>query len=455
VATIEIPFATQEGRSVVRQNSQEFLLNMFAEIEVTGRQKLIRRQRPGLKAKQALIGTARAVEQFKGKQYIVSEDRFYTYDGTSLIQRGTLGTTSGRCTIIFNDNEDVLISDGSTGYLWKDGTFKAISAPVQIGTLAYQGGFGIFNVPGTGQFYVTGLNDFSSVDALDFATAESYGDNLVRVFVDHNELWLFGTNSTEVWQLSGSADFPFARFTNAQIERGTVAPFSVGADDNTVFWLGDDKVVYRADGYRPMRVSTHPIERLIAKVGNTALEKADAVFYTLGGHKFYTLNFPGELTVQYNIATGFWNVCRTYGHDDWQVLGSAGHYSDYLLTPTALVELVPGLSTDEGAIMERGGISGPMESNGKRITIRSFLLDAEMGRARINQNANVMLRLARDGETFGNERWRSLGATGEYRRRAMWRNLGVGRKPAVSFMVTDNVEFAIVGAAADIDVADF
>lgn len=449
---LELPFATQEGESVVEQNSRETLINMFAEVEVSGRRRLIRRQRPGLKSALTKAGEKRCIERHKGKHYAVIDDKLYRFDGT-LTELGTLSTSTGRCTMIFNDNDEIMVSDGRNGHYYNGTALSSVTSPVNIGPLTYMSGFGVFPKPNAGQFYITPLNDFSTVDALDFATAEAYSDNLKRVFADHSELWLFGTISTEVWQLSGGSDFPFSRFTNAQIERGILAPFSVVADDNTVFWLGDDGVFYRAEGYRPQRISTHPVERAVEALSDSVKENADAFIYTVGGHKFYTIRFEDELTLQFNIATRFWNRARTFGNDDWQILGSAGRITDYYLTPAGIVELDTSLNTDEGGIMERGGISAPLYAGGNRITVNSFYLDCEVGRAGIGKDANVMLRVARDGETFGNERWRSLGATGDYTRRATWRNLGQGRSFMIEAMMTDDVPFAIVGADAEIQVS--
>lgn len=450
---IEVPFATYEGQSVVEQNSREQLINMFAEVEISGRKKLIRRQRPGVAVSLANTGEKRCIERHKGIHYAVIGASLYRYQGGALTELGTISSSTGRCTMIFNDNDQIMVSDGADAWYYNGTTLAAVTSSVHVGHLAYISGYGVFNRPETGQFYVTGLNDFSTVDALDFASAESYPDFLKRPFVDHNEVWLFGEDSTEVWQLSGGADFPFSRFTNAQLERGIMAPFSVVAEDNTVFWLGDDGVFYRADGYRPVRFSTHPVERLVQNVSEEARKNADAFIYTVGGHKFYTISFAGELTLQFNIATNFWNRARSYGHSDWRIIGSAGHHSDYFMTPTAIATLDTSVSTDEGGIMERGGVSAPGYAEGNRIIVRSFFLDAEMGRAPINKASEVMLRVARDGETFGNERWRSLGPTGDYKRRAMWRNLGMGRKWVFEFMFTDPAEFAVVATHADIAVA--
>ncbi|MGL5733300.1 MAG: hypothetical protein ACRCYS_00420, partial [Beijerinckiaceae bacterium] len=60
---LEVPFSNQEGQSSVEQNSRETLVNMFAEIEVTGRKRLIRRQRAGLKRFISNVEEKRCIEK--------------------------------------------------------------------------------------------------------------------------------------------------------------------------------------------------------------------------------------------------------------------------------------------------------------------------------------------------------------------------------------------------------
>ncbi len=449
---IDVPFAHQSAESAIQQSSREKLVNMYAEIEVSGRgvQKLLRRQRAGTVNAYARTGEKRAIEELNGIHYVVVDDTAYTWDGTTLTSIGTLNTNRGRCNIIINDNDYVMISDGTDGYHWNGSTFSSITAPTNIGTLAFMSGYGIYNVPGEDQFYVTAVNDFTSISALDFATAESYSDPIIRVFTDHNELWLFGEYSTEIWQLSGGVDFPFAAYTNAQMERGCMAAWSVAADDNTIFWLADDGVVYKADGYRPQRVSTKPMERAIGKLSDAAKAAAEGYFYTSEGNKFYTLRFPGELTIQFNVSTGFWNHCKTYGRDDWRIWGSLGERQSYFLSDAGIVTLSNDVNTDEGGAIVRSAAAPPGYIGGKRIRANEYRLDAEVGRAGLGVDPQVMLRVARDGETFGNERWRSLGPTGAYNRRAVWRNLGVGRNFALELSVSGDFNFAIVGADGNI-----
>lgn len=449
---VELPFAQQQGDAGVQQNSRESLINMYAEVEPSGRQQLIRRQRPGLNQVLANAGAKRAIERHKGTHYCVIANKLYSFNGSALTELGTLSSSTGRCTIIFNDNDQVMVSDGTNAWFWNGSAFAAVTSPVSVGHLAYMNGYGIFNKPSSGSFYLTGSNDFSTVDALDFATAETNPDNLVRVFVDHNELWLFGAISTEVWQFTGATDFPLQKMGGAEIERGLMAAFSVVADDNSVFWLGDDGVFYRADGYRPVRISTHAIEHAVADIAKATREGADAFIHTVGGNKFYTIRFTDSLTLQYNIATGFWNRARTYNQNDWQVLGSAGHHADYVMTPAGICTLDRGLSTDEGGTMERGGVSAPLYSGGNRVSVRSFRLDAEVGGS--GANSNVNLRVSRDGgETFQTALTRTLGTAADYEHRVVWRNLGQGRNWVFEVLMTDAREFNIMGVDTDIHVA--
>lgn len=451
---IEVPFAMQEGAAGVLQNSRETLINMYLEVTTSGISKAVRRQRPGLQSAYMITGEKRCIERHKSFHYLVIDNRFCRFDGTSLIVLGTLSTSTGRCTMVFNDNDQVMVSDGVTAYCYNGATFAAVVLPsgVTCGNLAYLGGFGIFNQPNTGIFWITALNDFTTVDALDFATAESSPDNLVTVFTDHNELWLPGTTTTEVWQLSGGTDFPFTAYTNAKIERGCGAALSLAGEDNTIFFLGDDGIVYRADGYRPLRVSTTPIEDAIANVSSASRSAAYSTLYTWRGNKFLTLTFGNELTVQLNIGTGLWNRAKTFGLNYWRIIGSAGHHSDYVMTVAGLSTLAK-LNQDEGAIIYRGAVSAPGFAEDKRISISEFFLQAEVGRAAQGVTPNVMLRCALDGETFASERWRTLGLIGQYKNRAAWRNLGQGRSPVIEIGVTDNFEFSVISTRATISVA--
>ncbi|MCP5007894.1 MAG: hypothetical protein GY941_28760, partial [Planctomycetes bacterium] len=315
--TIEIPFSGQLAESYSPQSSKETMINMFSEVD-PGRTKIIRRQRPGLTLKEALANTnARGIEKLQGTHWCVVDSGFYEWDEdtSTLTQRGTLSTITGNVTMASNNASpyQIAVCDGTDLWVWDTSTFTQVTengwTPKDISSLA---GFGIISDGVVkGRFYTTAWNDFSTVSVLDYANAEFNPDDLRRIFVDRAECWLFGHETTEIWRLSGSS-FPLIKVTGSEMERGCIAKFSVASDDNSIFWLGDDGIVYRGDGYNPVRISTHSVERKIAKLTNAQKSTGQAFFINFDGHKFYTLRFAGLFTVQYNVSTQLWNECKTY-----------------------------------------------------------------------------------------------------------------------------------------------
>lgn len=444
---IELPFAGKLGASYSPQSSKEDMINMFSEIDA-GRTQVIRRQRPGLTLVEADAAgtTPRGIEKLQGDYYLVVGSTFYKWvvSTSTLTTLGAINTASGPVTMATNNAGQIALCDGVDLWYYNGSSLTQVTesgfSPAGIASL---GGYGIMQDSTTkGRFYTTALNDFSTISALDFANAESRPDDVVRIFVDRGEAWMFGEETTEVFRLSGTS-FPLTKITGSEIERGCAAKHSVASDDNTIFWLGDDGVVYRADGYSPARISTHAVEREISAL--TDMSTGEAFFIQVDGNKFYTLRFPGYLTLQYNVATQLWNKCETYLCDDWQIVGSAGRSSKYVLTTAGICELDTSVNLDVSTIMRRVCVSPPVYNLGNRFTVFSYFLDCEVGRT-TGDEPEVMLRVSRDGESWGNILTRGMGAIGEYKRRVMWRKLGTAREMQFEISMTDDAPFKIMGS---------
>lgn len=81
-------------------------------------------------------------------------------------------------------------------------------------------------------------------------------------------------------------------------------------------------------------------------------------------------------------------------------------------------------------------------------------LDMEMGVGLATgqgSDPQVMLRYSDDGgHTWSNEKWRSAGKLGEYKRRAVWNALGRSRQRIYELVISDPVKTVII--AADLNV---
>ncbi|MCK4621289.1 MAG: hypothetical protein KAT62_03640 [Desulfuromonadales bacterium] len=390
-----------------------------------------------------------------GVQYVVTPTNLY-----SITSSGTytdIGTVSlsGYVSMATNGS-DLCMVDGVKGYHYSvaNGIVEfSGNGWYPANTVTYQDGYFIFNRADTGQFFISELlsTDF---DPLDYATAEGAPDDTLAVISDHRELWVFGAETIEVWYNSGDADFPFERMQGAFIERGIGALASVAKQDNSVFWLGDDGVIYRANGYIPQRVSTFAIEN---DIGKGEISDAFSYTYTEEGHKFYVITFPAqEKTWCLDISIGLWHershiqwgrhhsscYSRCYGI---HFVGDFQNGMIYMLDNAAL--------SDVGEDIRRLAVSPPLHFNRRRATMNSIELDMEMGGAAPGDNPQAMLRWSDDGgNNYSNEYWVSMGETGEYSARAKWNRLGEFRQRQLELSITGKVFVSIIESFAEVSI---
>lgn len=176
--------------------------------------------------------------------------------------------------------------------------------------------FMIFNQPGTGNFYTTTSNVVTPFDPTYFAAKEGYSDLLVTLAALHDNIWLFGNVTTEIWFNAGGTAFPFARMPNSVLQQGCIAADSVVIADDAVYWLSQDRwgrnICMRGQGYAAKRISTFAVENewsLYPTTGN-----AKGMAFQFGGHEM--------------IAFYFWDVNTTWVYDASTLLWHRRTYSD-------------------------------------------------------------------------------------------------------------------------------
>lgn len=101
----------------------------------------------------------------------------------------------------------------------------------------------------------------TTIDPLNFATAEKSPDPVHSVRVVGDQFWLLGSNSTEVWYPTGVQAAPFQRVQGRLFERGIWQGTDVQIKDFVVL-VDTDGVVYKI-GSSPEPISDHSIEERI------------------------------------------------------------------------------------------------------------------------------------------------------------------------------------------------
>lgn len=461
--------STYVARSVNAADNR--LVNLFPEIVPEGgKEPAFLNRAPGLKLKVSVgLGPIRGLWAYGGNMYVVSRDKLYKVDSSYTVTTlGTVAGTSGPVSMVDNGTQLFVACNGPS-YIYNAQTnvFQQITDSDFPGavTVGYLDGYFVFNEPNSQKIWVTALLDGTSVDPLDFASAEGSPDGVVGVLAAYRQLWVFGTNSVEVWYNSGGADFPLSRIEGAFNELGCAAAYSIAKMDNSIFWLGQDArgegIVYKANGYTGQRISTHAVEWQIQQYSDIS----DAIGYTYqqDGHNFYVLIFPSANTTWvYDAATQAWHERAGFANGEFtrhrsncQVFFNnevlVGDYQNANVYSFDLDDF-----SDNGSIQKwlRSWRALPTgQNNLKRTAQHSLQLDLETGVGlNLGQGSDpqVMLRWSDDGgHTWSNEHWVSIGKIGEFYRRAIWRRLGMTlkiRDRVYEVSGTDPVKIAVMGA---------
>ena len=448
-----------------RTASAQRHLNLYAELQPEGeKSRIVFYGTPGTTLRKSLGDTpVRGWIAIDDLYYLVHRGTLYSVNNAgTATSLGTLDTTSGRVDMAY-DGTTILITTGTSGYRYTIGTatFAIVSDadfPDAAKTCAWLGGQFIVD-QGEGEQFQTSTNGIDW-DALDFASAESNPDGLVRVFVDNGELILFGENTTEYWGLVPDSDFAFASIKGATQEFGLAARWSVAKFNSGIAALmrpsGGQVQVMFIKGYVPTPISTQEIDSVIN--GYATVSDATAYSYRIGGHPMLQINFPSVLkSWLYDASSGLWSPLE-YGLAGGRHRGEMA--LDYL-NKTIIADYSTGdifnleadTCTDNGTAIAREIIGKHFFVGGDQFTIEDLFIEFETGvglSSGQGSDPQAMLQISVDnGRTFGNELWTSIGAIGKFLTRAVWRRLGLAQDFVVKIRLTDPVKFVITYAAVE------
>ena len=511
---MEIPFVggAYAGRS--SNIDAQVCQNLFVELDKKGGKPLSLIGTPGLEEyKQPLASSeVRGMIEIRGVLYVVAGASVFMIlaDGTVGSSIGTLQTSVGLVFMEYNESY-LMIVDGYRGYtytwsasppVWAEITDGDFSNP---GTLTYQDGYfivsasvaaltigagetitigtgvtttiydfceinstGTLAIDDTGQlvinnratsglFYVSDLNDPTSWDASQYATAEGSPDNLLRAISIHRDLWLLGSRSAEVWYNSGET-VPFTRTPGVFLEVGCGAKMSAVKADNTLFWLTDMRRFVRIEGFVPKIVSTPSIEYAWRQY--TTFDDANAFSWITEGHEFIQITFPTEnKTWVYDVVTNEWHTrtsksggVYTGRHKANCFVERAGdlYVGDY--SNGKIYKMLSTVYDDDDDEIQRIRAAQAVHKDRKLIFHDELEIEFEAGvglasGASADTDPQASLDWSDDGgHTFKTAVDADIGASGEYSVRARWRRLGRSRDRVYRVTMIAKTKIVMIGA---------
>ena len=467
-----VPLALPSGSSQARfnQGGSAQLINCYlSPIGEEGKVKNAIYSSDGLQGFALLQGVAAGQGCRAG---IVVEGALYVVAGVSLYKVTTTGvqTLIGSMNIsktapVFMERnrravpDIAIVCDGLMFYCRGDVlaqvTDPDLFAPI---TLAFSDGyFGITTAQNKWQ--IGAIDDASSWDGLDFATADGDPDALIRIAALQAQFYLFGEKTIEVWQDSGGADFPYAR--SFVIPIGLLASNSVATVAETFAWVAHDRTVrLLGSGDSAQVISTPKVESDIQEVEDPSTIRAAS--WSSRGHTFYALTCP-QWTHVYDTRMQRWHERQTYSRGNWRIAFVVPFGTKLIAGDAdtgALFEMGPQFKDDAGDPLVSSVIPPTVHAFPQRVTHNALYLDVQRGVGTGQGNPQdvdpeIMLEWSHDGgQTFSTQRMIKLGQQGRNLTRIRTHRLGQAPENGrvYRFSWSAKVDRALYAASADLEM---
>lgn len=417
---------------------------------------------PGLRVSYSgLSGPLRGLVEQDGRAWAIGGGQAYeVFADETVTARGTVVSDPNPATFAATAEYLVMTSGGRVYVLTLATNAFALVAdadcPIDALMVKHLAGYFLL-LTGSGVIIYSAVNDPTSWDASDLII-KTYTTDLVRAIEVHNQqLWLLGSNNIEVWVDTGDALTPFQPLPGVVIEQGLAASFSVAKMAGSLMFLGEHSsgaaIVFRTQGYTPVRVSTHAEEYALSQESTTAT--AVAWIYQQTGHQFYLLNLA-RLTRVYDLTTQLWHS-RAYRNPatglDETHLGQCHAYAfgAHLVGSRrdgVIYEMRMDLYADAGDPLIALRRSAWVASEQRPLRHKVLVIDQEVGVGLSTGQGSApvgMLRFSDDGETWSHERTGSIGAIGNTHVRVQFRRLGRPLKQRMyEYAISDPVKRALM-----------
>ena len=186
-------------------------------------------------------------------------------------------TVNVRASAVGALGNSVVTTESGAGIAWTAGTLTGGGAPtlsqvqmpedlgvISVGYIASY----VVVIPAQGQ----GVNGRffwiepgeTTVDPINFATAERAPDPINGVVVFGDQFWLPGSTTTEVWYFTGDFEAPVARTRGVVFDRGTWRGTGIQVKDSMII-VDSEGGVFKISGSGGQRISRPDIEERIKK----------------------------------------------------------------------------------------------------------------------------------------------------------------------------------------------
>ena len=411
-------------------------------------------------------------------------DVAYFVCGNSLISVASnstvalLGTISGtaRVEMANNGTSLVVVVPGGDAYVYDvaSSTLTQITDPdfQTSDTVRFYRGVFVFTTTDGKQLFISNLNQPLVFDALDFGSAEGDPDRIVTQVVDHDELSIIGSKTTEVFRFIGGADFPLQIIPGAFTQKGAHSKYGVAKFDNTYLFVGGGEneltAIWRqTSSSSAVKISTNAIDNEIQKFNEDEIANAYTMVWARKGQFLASFTFesdriPSRTFVYNGTASGLtgqsiWFEMQTGLNDNsWRVNTIVKAYGKLLCGDSEdgrIGELVDNVYTEYGNAVKRQCTTKPFSQDGLPIFAGALNVTLEAGVGLTTGQGSdpvIIMQYSDDqGKNFTSEFKRNIGKIGEYGHETVWHRQGrFPNSRAIRLTVTDPVKANLIRITA-------
>jgi len=409
---------------------------------------------PGIISTDTVQGVGRGFlkDTINNYLYIVAGTTLYRKSNVGLITNiGTI-TGTGRVSMAWNGITLVVVAPGTSGYFY---TIASGLAPITataftdqmtnanggVTSVCYKDSRFIYSTDD--DFFigkVISTNNGQDFEVLDYETAEVKADPIVSVKSIKNELYVFGKETIELYQVTGGAGFPYVRIPGATIEKGLAGRNAVVPFDNSFLFLGSDTLenpsIWRGASGFAQKVTTSAIDKILQTYTEAELETVSAWTYNDGGSWFAGFNLP-DRTLVYDASASstqqrpVWHERKT-NDTTWRVEDCISAYGHIMVIDNLAGKvgyLDRAVSDEYGTAIDRTFSGGYLQDQGDSFRVSSIELKVSAGvgnlKGTTDSNPTVEMLMSKDGgNTFVSFGTRKIGMQGEFNKRLIWRRVG-------------------------------
>jgi hypothetical protein len=360
---------------------------------------------------------------------------------------------------LITTGSQIIEGHGTTTAISNFTTIADADAPTTVSHIDFIDGY-LLATTGKGFFQFCDVNNPTSWQASSFATAMRNPDNIVALKVFNRQVFLFGQVSSEIWENDGAS--PFAPVPGGFIEIGIIAPYSVIASDDAIFWLDDKRHIVSYSSGNVARISS-PYDNEIENF--TTVSDCIGQRIDIKGQPFLLFQFPSaQRTLVYNILQKSWSEWNYWDN----TYGEYQHFlgKSYCYCPewgirlvgsrldSKILQLSPDFKTDDGRVIRYKKVSGHI-SYGTTLNKRSRELRIRAKRGEgisAGGEAFLSLRWNDDNRGWSNEVQYSLGKLGCNEIVIRMYPKGIYRTRQYEIVVTDSVGVSFGQAEEDLDL---